>query len=97
MLLDLQVLIVYLFKLLVLASKVALQTFKCASHVFSSYELMFSQLKLQAFSIDDFGLFKLIIIIASSSQVNYLCCFELLLFASKSTLHFSSSNASFFF
>ncbi|KAL3834176.1 hypothetical protein ACJIZ3_008912 [Penstemon smallii] len=78
-----------IFKLLFLASEVLLQTFKFVSPVSSTYKLMLFQLKLQAFSIDDFGLFKLMLLcfIASSFQVDYLCCFELLLFASKSTLH----------
>ncbi|KAL3831122.1 hypothetical protein ACJIZ3_019924 [Penstemon smallii] len=82
-----------IFKLLFLASKGVLQTFKFVSRVSSTYELLLFQLKLQAFSIDDFGLFKLMLLcfIASSSQVDYLCCFKLLLFASKSKLHISSS------
>ncbi|KAL3820287.1 hypothetical protein ACJIZ3_006192 [Penstemon smallii] len=110
--LDLQVVVLYLFKLLFLVSKVVLQTFKFVSRVSSTYELRLFQLKLQAFSIDctylevivlctqvdEFGLFKLMLFgfIASSSQVDYLCYFESLLFASKSTLHICSSNTSLF-
>ncbi|KAL3849255.1 hypothetical protein ACJIZ3_011137 [Penstemon smallii] len=81
---------VSIFKLLFLASKMVLQTFKFLSRVF--------QLMNFCSSIEDFGLFKLMLLgfIDSSSQVDYLCYFESLLFASKSTLHICSSNASFF-
>ncbi|KAL3850827.1 hypothetical protein ACJIZ3_012709 [Penstemon smallii] len=91
MLLDLQVVVLYLFKLLLLASKVVLQTSKFVSRVSSSYELMLFKLMLLQTFIDDFGLFKLLLLgfIASSSQVDYLCYLKLLLFASKSKFHIS--------